>query len=147
LVSVGGPTTVSDAVLLVVVVGPLSFELIGPVVLFCTPGAMPVTFTENMQDAFAASVPPERLMTPVPAVAVIDPVQVVLKPLGMDTMSPTGKVSLNEMPVSGIPFGLMRVKLRVVLPFRGIVDAPNVFLTVGGGGFTTMVAIFDAVGS
>ena len=143
---VGGAVTTSDAVLLVVVVAPLSFELIGPVVLFCTPGAMPVTFTENMQP-FAASVPPEKLMTLVPAVAVIDPVQVVLKPLGVDTMSPTGKVSLNEMPVSGVPFGLMRVKLRVVFPFRGIVDAPNAFLTVGGGGFTTMVAIFDAVGS
>ena len=91
MVNVGGPTTISDAVLLVVVVGPLSFELIGPVVLFCTPAAMPVTFTENMQVPFAASAPPERLMTPVPAVAVIDPVQVVLKPLGVDTTSPAGQ--------------------------------------------------------
>jgi hypothetical protein len=133
LVIVGGPITVSDAVLLVVVVGPLSFELIGPVVLFCTPGAMPVTLTENMQEPFAASVSPERLMTFVPAVAVIDPVQVVLKPLGVDTTSPTGSVSLNEIPVSGVPFEFMRVKLRLVFPFTGIVDAPNAFLIVGGG--------------
>jgi hypothetical protein len=75
-------------VLLVVVVGPLSFELIGPVVLFCTPGAMPVTFTENVQDPFAASVPPERLIALVPAVAVIDPVHVAR------TSHPIGKIRL-----------------------------------------------------
>src|SRR5215472_11420592 len=105
---VGGAVTTSDAVLLVVVVAPLSFELIGPVVLFCTPGAMPVTFTENMQEPFAASVPPEKLMTLVPAVAVIDPAQVPLRPLGVDTTSPTGSVSLNEIPVNGNPFGFVR---------------------------------------
>jgi hypothetical protein len=35
---------------------------------------MPVTFTDKVQDALAAIVPPERLMVLVPAVAVIVPV-------------------------------------------------------------------------
>jgi len=52
----------------------------GPVMLFCVPGAMPVTLTENTQDPFAASVPPERLMLLLPALAVIVPEQVVVKP-------------------------------------------------------------------
>jgi hypothetical protein len=135
----GGATTVSDAVLLVAP-GPLSFELIGPVVLFCVPGAMPVTFTDNVHDPLAASVPPERLMMLVPAVAVIDPAQVPLKPLGVDTISPAGRVSLNEIPVNGVPFGFVMVKLALVLPFSAIVDAPNAFVIVGGAGRTTMVA-------
>ena len=39
----GGPITVMLAVLLVAP-APLSVDEIGPVVLFCTPAAMPVTF-------------------------------------------------------------------------------------------------------
>jgi hypothetical protein len=102
---------------------------------------MPVTFTENMQEPFTASVPAEKLMTLVPAVAVIEPVHVVLKPLGVDTTSPTGSVSLNEIPVAANAFGLVRVKPTFVVPFKGIVGTPNVFLTVGGGGSTTMLAV------
>ena len=145
MVIVGGATTTSEAVLLVAP-GPLSFETIGPVVLFCTPAAMPVTFTENVQDPLAESVPPKRLMLFDPAVAVIDPLQVVLKPLGVDITSPEGRVSLNEIPVSGaVPFGFVTVKLALVLPFRGMVDAPNAFVIVGGAGVTTILA-FDVAG-
>ena len=136
---VGGATTISDAVLLVAP-GPLSFEFTGPVVLFCVPGAMPVTFNENMQDPFAASVPPEKLMVVLPALAVIDPVQVVLNPLGVDTISPAGRVSPNEIPVNGNAFGFARVKLALVIPLSGIVAAPNAFVTIGGGGCTTILA-------
>jgi hypothetical protein len=94
-----------------------------------------------MQEPFAASAPPERLMTPVPAVAVIDPVHVVLKPLGVDTINPAGRVSLNEIPVAANAFGLVTVKPTFVVPFSGIVAEPNVFVIVGGGGFTTIVAV------
>jgi hypothetical protein len=132
-VIVGAATTVRDAVLLVAP-GPLSLELIGPVVLFCVPEATPVTFTEKMQDPFAASVPPERLMTLVPAVAVIDPVHVVLKPLGVDTTSPAGRVSLNEIPVNWNAFGLVTVKLKLVVPPTAIVAWPKALLIDGGRG-------------
>jgi hypothetical protein len=46
----GGATTAMVAVLLVVPVPP-SVELIAPVVLLASPGAVPVTFTVNVQEA------------------------------------------------------------------------------------------------
>lgn len=60
----GGATTVTTAVLLVAPVPP-SVEVTAPVVLFCTPAAVPVTLTENVQEPFAANVPPDRLTVPV----------------------------------------------------------------------------------
>ena len=52
---------------------PPSVEVTLPVVLFCKPAAIPVTFTANVQEELAAIVPPLRLMTFVPCVAVIVP--------------------------------------------------------------------------
>src|SRR6266849_1330239 len=76
LLIVGGATTVSEAVLLVEPVPP-SVEVMALVVLFFTPAVVPVTFTENVHDDPAAgdavNVPPERLMLPLPATAVIVP--------------------------------------------------------------------------
>src|SRR5262249_28466075 len=52
---------------------PPSVEVTLPVVLFWSPAAMPVTFTENVQELLAARVAPDRLIVLVPAVAVIVP--------------------------------------------------------------------------
>ena len=84
-------------------------------VLVCTPIAIPVTFTENVQEAPAASVAPDRLMLFDPAVAVIVPPHEPVKPLGVDTISPDGSISVNASPVSGAAFGFVRVKLSAVL--------------------------------
>jgi hypothetical protein len=54
---------------------PPSVEVTFPVVLFLVPADVPVTFTENVQEEDTANVPPDRLITPVPAVSVIVPVQ------------------------------------------------------------------------
>jgi hypothetical protein len=43
------------------------------VVLFCIPGAMPVTFTLNVAEEVAGNAMPDTLMTFVPGVAVIVP--------------------------------------------------------------------------
>ena len=67
----GGATTLMEAEAVPPV--PPSVEVTLPVVLFCVPAAMPVTFTENVQELLAAIVPPLRLITFVPAVAVIVP--------------------------------------------------------------------------
>src|SRR5215470_16646790 len=50
LLMVGGATTFIGAVLLVLPVPP-SVELIAPVVLFASPGTVPVTLTVSVQDA------------------------------------------------------------------------------------------------
>src|SRR5438270_4066498 len=67
----GGASTLRLAVAVPPV--PPSVEVTFPVVLLCKPAAMPVTFTENVQEALAAIVPPLRLITFVPCVAVIVP--------------------------------------------------------------------------
>jgi hypothetical protein len=96
--------------------GGASFEVTVLVVLVCTPMATPVTFTENVHEAPAASIAPDRLMLFDPATAVIvPPPQEPVTPLGVDTISPDGSISVNASPVSAIEFGLVRVKLRAVL--------------------------------
>jgi hypothetical protein len=80
---------------------PPSVEVTALVVLFCCPAEVPVTFTENVQDALAASVAPDRLIPFVPCVAVMVPLpQLPVSPFGVETSNPAGNVSLNATPLS-----------------------------------------------
>jgi hypothetical protein len=82
---------------------PPSVEVTLPVVLFLVPAVVPVTFTLNVQELLAAIVPPERLIVPVPAVAVTVPApQVPVRPFGVATTRPAGNVSLNATPVIAV---------------------------------------------
>ena len=59
------------------------------------------------------------------------------------TVRPAGNVSVKAMPASVVPvFGLSIVKLRVVVPFNGIVAAPKDLLIEGAA---TTVTVFDPV--
>ena len=71
------------------------------VVLTNTPIAVPVTFTEKVQDAFAARVRFDKVMLFEPAVAVtVPPAQVpIFTPFGVATISPAGSVSEKAIPV------------------------------------------------
>src|SRR5579864_4341528 len=93
---------------------------------------MPVTFTAKVHDALGFSAAPDKLTLLDPATAAIVPPHVLVSPGGVATCNPAGSVSLNPIPVSAWPaFVLLTVKLNDVVPFRGIVPAPNVWLTVG----------------
>jgi len=113
---------------------PPSVEVTAPVVLTCAPAAVPVTLTENVQLLLAAIVPPVRLITFVPAVAVIVPApHVPVRPFGVEMTRPAGSVSLNATPLSAtVVFGLVIVKVRLVEPFSGMLAAPKVLAMVGG---------------
>jgi hypothetical protein len=65
---------------------------------------------------------------------IVPPPHVPVRPFGVATTNPVGKVSLNATPVSDTVFaaGLVIVNVRLAVPFRGIVAAPNVLLIVGG---------------
>lgn len=104
------------------------------VVLVISPVVVAVTFTEKLHEEFAARVAPDRVTKAVPAVAVMDPPsQLPVRPLGVETTRPEGKVSLNPIPVSVVVvFGLLTVKLKEVDPFRGMSAAPKALLRVGG---------------
>lgn len=66
-----------------------------------------------MQEEFAATIPPEILIFPLPAVAVTVPPQVLLSPLGVATTKPAGKLSVKATPTSGVDgLGLVIVNVR-----------------------------------
>jgi hypothetical protein len=89
--------------------------------------------TETVQLALAASVPAERLMEPEPATAVAVPPQVLLNALGVATTRPAGRLSVKAIPVSvTLVFGFWMVNVSDVVPFSGMVAAPNTLVMVGG---------------
>src|SRR5437763_836688 len=92
---------------------PPLVELTAPVVLFCAPAAMPVTFTERLHEALGLRLAPERLTLLVPSTAVmVPPPQVPLKLLGVASTSPAGNVSVKAIPFRVVALlGLLMVKL------------------------------------
>src|SRR5438270_637211 len=90
---------------------------------------------EKVHEELAATVEPERVTVPVPAVAVIvPPPQLPESPLGVATTSPAGKLSVNATPVSEtvLLIGLVMAKVNDVEPFNGTVAGPNDFVMAGG---------------
>ena len=152
LVIAGGAITSSAAVLLVAPV-PTSVEVIAFVVLSFVPAVVPLTATVKVQDDPAAgevvSVPPDRLTLLLPAVAMIVPAphEPVTPGVGAIT-NPAGKLSTNPTPLRLlVVFGLLIVKLRVLLEFNGMFVGLNDLVTVGltGSGFT--VTLVDTEGT
>src|SRR5262249_6831813 len=129
LVIVGGATTVIVAVLLVAPVPPFA-DVMGPVVLFLTPAAVPVTLMLMLQLLPAPIDAPVSVIR-LPPVIVSVPLQPVVVPLA--TVRPDGRVSVNPTPVNAAaPFGLVNVNDRLVDWFSGTVAAPNALAIVGG---------------
>lgn len=130
LLIVGGATTFKVAVLLVVPV-PASAEVIGPVVLSAFPAAVPCTSTVKVHEVFWATLPPDKLMRFVPAVAVTVPPQVLFTLGGLATSRVPvldGSVSLKTMPVRLVEvLELLMVKVAVAEPFNGMLAALNAF--------------------
>ena len=133
LVIEGGARTVilADAVAPV----PPSTDTTALVVLVTVPVVALVMFTANVQALLSANVAPDKLTLFDPGVAIMLPaVHAPVKPFGFATVTPAGNVSVNPTPVrpTGFTAGFVTVKLRVVVPFNGIVAAPNVFARPGG---------------
>jgi len=129
LLMVGGDRTVTEAFEVLPV--PPSVELT-VTLLFLVPAVVPCTFTETVHEALDAKVPLERLTEPDPAVAVAVPPQLLLRLDGVATTKPEGRLSVNAIPLAELVFGLLIVKVRLVVPFSGIVAAPNALLMFGG---------------
>ncbi len=130
LLIVAGATTVTVAVAAVLV--PPSVELT-VTLLSLSPAVVPCTLTETAHEALAATVPPDRLTVPEPAVAVAVPPQVLLR-FGVEaTISPAGRPSVNDSPVSDtLLLGLVMLMVNNVVPFNGILVGANVLVTVAG---------------
>ena len=116
---VGAVTTLTVSVALAVLPVPPLVEETAKVVLVLSPGLVPVTLIENVQEAPAARVAPVRLALPLPGVAVmVPPPHEPVRPLGVATKSPAGNVSVNATPLSAVEaLGLVMVKdSEVVAP-------------------------------
>ena len=136
MLMVGGAITVS--VSLAVPPVPPSVEVTVPVVLTCAPALIPVTLTENVHEPLEASVPPDKLTVEgdpggLLIVAVIVPLPQEPVTVVEANFTPPGKVSVKLTPLSDtLLFGLVSVKLNVLLPFSGMVLGLNDLLMVGG---------------
>src|SRR5215471_409202 len=73
-------------------------------------------------------------MVPDPGTAVTDPLQPLDTPFGVATTKPLGRLSIKAIVVRapGLPAGLVMVKVTVVVPFSGMLAAPNALAIVGG---------------
>jgi hypothetical protein len=141
LVMVGGLAAATVTVAVEVFPVPPSFEFT-VTLLFFTPAVVPWTLSETVHEALAASVPAVRLTEPDPAVAVVVPPQVLVRPLGVATTRPAGRVSVNATPVRPVPaFGFVMVKVSEVVPFRAMLDPPNALVMVGGLAATVRLAL------
>lgn len=103
------------------------------VVLSLLPPLMAVTLTENEQLLLAVKVKEFIVMVLLPGVAEMAAEQVPVKPLGEATTKPLGKGSLNEVLSSSVlALGLLRLKVKTVVPPTGIVASAKAFAMVGG---------------
>ena len=137
LLIVGGATTATTTVSNAAEVFPAPPSVdVATTLLLIGPAIVPVTLTENVQEVFAARVAPARDTLPEPARAVIvPPPHAPIRPLlGVDTISPRppGNVSVKATLVNCTAFGLLIVKVKVVVPPTPIEAAPNVLVMVGG---------------
>ena len=107
-----------------------------PLVLFLVPAVVPVTLTESEQEPFAGKFNDATLIVLLPGLSITSTptvVHVPAKPLGLATTRPLGSVSLTEMFTSAVlEFGFVKEKVREVVPFSGMLAAPNALVMVGG---------------
>src|SRR5258708_29325777 len=145
VVITGGATTVIVA--LDVFPVPPSVDVTCTLLLI-TLAIVPVTFTVMVHEVLEARVPLASLTVPDPATAVaVPPHPVLTSPFGVATTRPTGRLSVNAIPVSAMVLaaGLVMVKVKLVVPFSGIAKAPNTLARVGGEATVTLAdAVFPA---
>src|SRR5262249_38145124 len=117
---------------------PASLELTEAVASVCKPSLTAFTLTEKEQFELPFSVRPERLIVFDPAVAVMNPPQEPLIPLGVATTSPAGRKSANPTSCMATVLGLLIVKIYGVVPFVRMVAAPKLLVIKGGETTTTL---------
>ena len=112
---------------------PASFEVTALVTLFFVPRDVDEMVTEKVQLELAASVALLKLMlVEFPTAVIVPPPQLPLKPLGLSTIKPDGKLSVNPTPVSEPALlGLVIVKDKDVKLPSPMLAAPKILEIVG----------------
>ncbi len=105
-----------------------------------------MTLAATVQVALVAIVAPVSEMVAPPALAPAVPPQVSVSPLGVETTRPLGKASVNATPVSVVvAFGLVRVKVSVLVPLSGT-EVGLKALAIDGGAATMTAVVALALG-
>jgi hypothetical protein len=115
------------------------------VALFLVPALDPVTFTETVQLAAGGRFKAEIVMLPVPGVATAAAPLVVTqapaKPLGLAISKPPGSGSVNPMFTNvALLLVFVKVKASGVVPFKGMLVAPNAIVAEGAAGSVALVS-------
>src|SRR5260370_40698883 len=88
------------------------------------------TYSRNGQGVPGGSVAPERLTLLDPEIAVmLPPPHDPVKPFGVATTRPVGKVSVKATPVSATVLALAIAKRTLVVPLDTMRAAPNDFVS------------------
>ena len=131
LLILGGATTVTSA--LAVLPAP-AVPSLAVTLLFAAPATVPCTLAETVQLAPTGRLELARDTEPDPATAVAEPLHVLFRLLGLATTNvpgaALGRVSVNVIAVRAwfTLFELATVMVKSVVPFSGIVAAPNDFV-------------------
>jgi len=105
---------------------PPSVESIVATELVAVPAALPCTVTCTAQEPLAASVPPLKIIVPLPFAAVSVPPQVLLAAGGTSVRTPDRTLWKCSPLSDEAVFGLLMLKVNVVSPFSGTLVAPKV---------------------
>lgn len=131
---------VLEAVLPVSPNPPVAVAVTAFVVLFLLPAVVAVTFTERIQLAFAAMLPPVKVIVVAPAVGAKVLPQVLLAEGDAATCTPAGNGSLNAALVKVVAFALLSVKVSVEVPPTVMLEGEKDLLIVGGAKMPTVYA-------
>jgi len=124
---------------------PPFVDVIALVVLVFKPPEVSCTDTVITQLPPAGIVPPLKVSVVSPATGAKVPPQVSVAFGGFATTNPAGNASVNATPVNAtVGFGLVNVKVSVVVPPTGTTEAPKALLIVGGAN-TVIVAVLLVV--
>src|SRR5258708_33382316 len=112
---------------------PPLVEVTLPVVLLYKPAVLPVTWTVIVQLAWAASVPPVRLILLPPVSVTVPPLQLPTTVGGVANTTIPGSVSVTATPASAAAaFGVMMTKVMVDVPLSGMLVGANDLMMRGG---------------
>jgi hypothetical protein len=122
-------------------VNPAIFVAVAKTLLLNVPAALVATLAEIWHEAPGASVELAKLIEVEPPLPEAAPLQLLVKPLGVATTIPLGKLSVNVIPFR-VVFAL--VLLTVMVSFetapKGMLVGANALLTLGGL-MTVMLAV------
>jgi hypothetical protein len=120
--------------------GPVMVKSPALMVLVLSPTVVPVTVAVTVHEPFAGIVPADKVT--VDPLAVLVPTHV---PPGTDAINPAGTLSVKAAPVIATAVGLLKVMVKVDVPFIGTVAILNALLMLGRATFNVALVPTELV--